>query len=421
MREQAKTRFDPFGPIFISNRKSDGASLATDLAWALRAHGLPVWHYETDQPPGDIEGRIEQAMAAGLSGAVILVTPEAAQSEVVRFVEVPRLLELQRSEASFAIAIATTIGADASSGESLKPDYEAPDRILGLRPGTLRGLKQYRYFERLDAVEIAAALANRRMALFRSTGAISIDVDIQTRESPGAWHSRAPLVIRLQPPDGGKRTPSRDSWQVFAPFVASLPGLLAEAGVAEVRFRGGSHLSAAVALGAALPTTTVWRVSVTGSDGSVWDDPGDGLAADVACESEQLAPGGHLAVMVDCVPGAAHNAFEGLVNQLQGQVGATLRIRAAHTDMVAPGQGAATANVIARRIRDEAAQRGTTGVHLAMRAPFPLALMLGRRLNTLEVALYEWEGDEGTGFYEPTIRVASGQGKGIEVTSERRP
>ncbi|MCE2511797.1 MAG: toll/interleukin-1 receptor domain-containing protein [Acidimicrobiia bacterium] len=48
---------DPRGPVFISYRQSDGREIAETLAWALRAAGVPVWHDQTDLPPGDTERR----------------------------------------------------------------------------------------------------------------------------------------------------------------------------------------------------------------------------------------------------------------------------------------------------------------------------------------------------------------------------
>jgi hypothetical protein len=119
---------------------------------------------------------------------------------------------------------------------------------------------------------------------------------------------------------------------------------------------------------------------------------------------------GHLAVMVDCVPGEAHDTFGELVARLGDDVCASLKLRACHDDMLDAARGAASASALARLIRDEAARRGTTIVHLAVRAPFPLALMLGRRLNTRELVLYEWEvGDSGPECVPP-LAVAPGRG-----------
>ena len=88
---------DPRGPVFVSYRTSDGSALATDTAWALRAAGVPVWHDQSDLPPGDTRNRLAEALGSGLSGAVLLVTPEIKHSEVVREIELPQLLQLSEN------------------------------------------------------------------------------------------------------------------------------------------------------------------------------------------------------------------------------------------------------------------------------------------------------------------------------------
>lgn len=75
---------DLLGPVFVSYWVSDGSAHALKLAWALRATGVPVWHDETDLPPGDTTRRLKEALASGLSGAVLVVTPEISRSTVVR-------------------------------------------------------------------------------------------------------------------------------------------------------------------------------------------------------------------------------------------------------------------------------------------------------------------------------------------------
>jgi hypothetical protein len=409
---EAVGRFDPLGPVFISYRTSDGADAAARLAWALRATGVPAWHDQHDLLPGDIEGRLEEALQAGLSGAVILVTPDVDRSEVVRFVEVARLLDLARSDARFSLAIANAVLTHDAPGEP-RLDHRAPDRLLGQRPGTLAGFKQYRYLEPAHADEIAAAMAMRRMTLIRESGASSLEIDIQTRETPGAWRSTAALVVRLPPPEDGRRVPAPAAWAVFAPFLGALPGLLAEAGVRDVRIRGGAHLSAAIALGAAIPVTSMWQVAVIAGDGRVWEEGSLGGPVDIGSEIDDIGRSGHLAAMVDCVPGEAHDTFGDLVDRLGGQVCAALRLRCCRDSMLDAIRGAATATALARLVRDEAARRRTTVVHLAIRAPFALALLLGRRLNTLELVLYEWEATADGPMYIPTLTVAPGRGSPV--------
>ena len=129
-------RVSPRGPVFLSHRHSDGADLALALAWALRASGVPVWLDQCDLPPGDTERRLEEALRSGLSGAVLLVTPDIAASSVVKEIELPHLLRLE-AEGTFTLSIASTIKAEAGG-----LDYSAPDHLLSRTVPDLKGLRQ---------------------------------------------------------------------------------------------------------------------------------------------------------------------------------------------------------------------------------------------------------------------------------------
>lgn len=97
---------DSHGPVFLSHRRSDGGPLAHELAWELRGIGVPVWHDLTDLPPGDTRRRLEEALGGGLSGSVLIVTPEIQDSEVVREIELPWLIDLEEhSEFTFAYRV----------------------------------------------------------------------------------------------------------------------------------------------------------------------------------------------------------------------------------------------------------------------------------------------------------------------------
>ena len=93
--KNGSSRVSPRGPVFLSYRHSDGAELAVALAWALRSAGVPVWLDRSDLPPGDTERRLEEAMQSGLSGAVLLVTPDIGASSVIKNIELPHLLALE--------------------------------------------------------------------------------------------------------------------------------------------------------------------------------------------------------------------------------------------------------------------------------------------------------------------------------------
>lgn len=95
------------GPVFISYRWSDGARLAVDAARRLRAAGVPVWLDRSDLPPGDIDNRLHEALAGGLSGGVLVATSGVKTSRAVLDVEAPELLRLGEDPA-FTLVVLNT-------------------------------------------------------------------------------------------------------------------------------------------------------------------------------------------------------------------------------------------------------------------------------------------------------------------------
>jgi SMODS-associated and fused to various effectors sensor domain/TIR domain len=394
----------PLGPTFVSYRASDGGNHAESLAWTLRAAGVPVWHDQTDLPPGDTRERLVEALASGLSGAVLVVTPEIAASQVVRDIEVPALRMLA-ADPGFSLAIASAIE-DLSHPGHL--DYEAPDRLLGLPADSLRPFKQYRIPG--DIGTIARELARRRMRVHRELGQVVLEINLQTRLEAHAEVSGSGLVVRTRPPTDGRRCPPVGIWPPLADFLRDLPQL-AEASAGErLLVRGGAHLSVAFALGAALPTTTRWPMTVEGSDRQPWDG-GAATGVEIQERFETRDSGSVPAVCVDLVPTPApvatfdehvkHHAYRGV-----------LWINPARREPLPPAAGAGTADAISDCIRRAAAACGTNRVDLFLRVPFPMAVFLGRRLNTLEVTLYEWEDGIVPPRYVATATVAAGRGGG---------
>ena len=216
------SRVSPRGPVFLSYRHSDGADLAMALAWALRASVVPVWLDRSDLPPGDTERRLEEAMQSGLSGAVLVVTPDIARSSVIKDVELPHLLRLEAEEA-FTLSIVSTIEAEAGG-----LDYSAPDRLLSRIVPDLRGLRQDPALTSRDIANIARSHCRQRMEALRagieSAGQV-IDMNLQTRIVPSAIGPYGDLVVRLRPPTPGDRRPHRQGLEDLRLFLSDLPHL----------------------------------------------------------------------------------------------------------------------------------------------------------------------------------------------------
>ena len=408
---------DPRGPVFISYRQSDGRAIAVALAWALRAAGVPVWHDQTDLPPGDTDRRLAEALSSGLSGAVLVVTPDIAHSEPIRDIELPRLLELEK-HAEFTLAVGSTVERHHGIG---RLDYSAPDRLLGLPTGTVERLNQKPVAAADERVALAHAMSRQRMENLRpdvqqSSGLLT--VDIQTRVPPFAGGMDGDLVLRLRPPSEGERRPHRGGLYDLKRFLGRLPQLVAIAGAKAVRVRGGAHLSVACALGAALPTTLMGTVEVLDTQGGRWtltgqapSPVGDRLCVPVTPPVYNFDDGPVL-VYIDLLPQQSDVAFTQFPDRDQTFAGVA-DLRYAGEGLLDPDQAAAIVGELAADIRSLANTHHTTEVHLLLRCPYPIALLLGRTLNTLTVHLYEWEDGGGAGpspLYVPSVVLRSGAG-----------
>ena len=411
---------DPRGPVFISYRHSDGSAMAASLAWALRAAGVPVWHDVTDLPPGDTERRLEEALASGLSGAVLLVTPEIEESQVIRDIELPRLLTLEKNP-EFTLAVGSAVEESDGSGSL---DYSAPDRLLQQLPGTLKRLNQRRVASAEEWTDLASTLNRQRLARLRpeiqAAGRVLL-VDMQTRVPPVAAAQDGDLVLRLRPPLDGERRPHPGGLEDLRRFLEELPLLIATAGARAIRVRGGAHLSVACALGAALPTTLVGTVEVVDTRGHTWALSGQASApvGERLCEAvtppEYNYERGSVLVFIDLLPQRSDAAFDAMLRSDQAVFAGVLHLRPRGDGLLMPGDAAAIVGDLNAEIRALANTHRTTEVHLLLRCPYPVAVLLGRTLNTLTVHLYEWEdsSDEDTGLnprYVPSVVLRPGSG-----------
>ena len=421
---------DPRGPVFISYRQSDGSALASDTAWAFRAAGVPVWHDRSDLLPGDTERRLAEALESGLSGAVLLVTPEIEHSRVVRDIELPQLLELEKNE-GFTLSVLSAL-----EREPGKLDYNAPDRLLAQRKGTLGRLKQEPVGTKRQRADAARAQCHQRMQAVRkdveAAGRV-VTIDLQTRIPPFATRIDADLVLRLRPPTDGARRPHYQGLDDLKSFLGDLPQLVALAGAEHATVRGGAHLSAAYALGAALPTTLVGRIEVVDTAGEIWALTGNAPVPEergqlLSVESSHTAASstGTVLVYLDLLPTRSDAAFEDFVAESAGRFANAFHVRPVRGGNLRPEEAAAIAGEASQIIRDLAGQFRTSDVHLLLRCPWGAALLLGRTLNTIRVYLYEWEdgtdqdGNPAKPRYLPSLVVRSGAG-GSPIESVLQP
>jgi len=410
--------------VLISYRQSDGTSTAVALAWLLRAAGVPVWQDQTDLPPGDTNERLAEALDGGLSGACLVTTEDIAKSGVVRTIELPELLDLARDPA-FTLVVANNVRkAQPSTGL----DYGAPDRLLG-QPAKLAAFKQYPADTRAGLIQIVGELLDARAARVRSrhelTGPEQLRISVQTRGRPQAHPGDgADLSLRLRPAAHG-RLPDADGLVDLQATLPLLPRALGKAAATAVRVTGGAHLSVAFAFGAALPTTLLPTLVVEDGTRGVWSCgsvsmTGTEVLTHVAAHGMRplKATGVRREVLayVDLLPTPSDAAFTRLL--AENEFDAHEHVRPTIGGLLDPASSGPLIEEIADRLRSLVQRHDHARLHLLLRCPFPVAVLLGRLCNTLRVVVYEWDDTEFPGDpdarprYVPTLQVQATHAQG---------
>lgn len=416
---------DPADPVFISYRQKDGTDIAAELAWLLRAAGTPVWRDRDDLPPGDTETRLKQAIAAGISGGVLVTTPDVANSRIVKMLEAPHLLELHRDHEIFALGITNAVRTKHGG-----TDYDAPDRLLELRPGTLSGVDQHSS-ERDGLLALVRGLVWHRIASLREKMEATdhtFHLSLQTRNTPQVYdRTGAELDVRLRPSDN-ERLPSAEGLQDLKDTIGLLPDSVTRSGVHRLSVAGGGHLSVAFAVGAALPSSRIGQMEVIDQQCATWAS--DGEARFFAQPQVQIADEGHnqsaitmgrpsVAVYVDLLPQRSDAAFARYIEDFGPFHAAWRHLTSVSGALLAPSDAGTLAAEVAAHIRALSNDNSNAEVHLLLRCPFPLALLIGRLTNTLRFVVHEWDnsdpldGEDYRARYVPVLRVRTSANAGV--------
>lgn len=114
----------------------------------------------------------------------------------------------------------------------------------------------------------------------------------------------------------------------------------------------------------------------------------------------------------DLLPQRSDPAFSDLV--ADSDFAGVAHLRPVDDGLLDPTSAAHIVGELTSTIRELADHHRTTEVHLLLRCPYPIAVLLGRSLNTLTVHLYEWEDSDDADHrgprYVPSLVLRSGAG-----------
>lgn len=395
------TGTDIFGPLFLSYRQHDGSEIVTQLAWSLRAVGIPVWRDKDDLPPGDTANRLGEAIDSGLSGAALVITEDIVNSSIVRSIEAPKLIELHRNDSRFQLLIAN----DVSQGTG-SPDYSAPDKLLGRVKDDLKGVDQ-------SATSMEGLLAITRKALMhrmvqhratvKKNGAFKLT--IQTRNIGQVYdRTGAQLDIRVRR-SNHEKLPDPAGLEDLRRTLGLLPDAVTSTGASMVQVGGGAHVSVAFTLGSALPSSRIGKLEVIDQRSDVWTSGPEAtvpetpkLLFDETEHSKALSSDGQprVAVYVDLLSTRSDTAFERYLQEYGNGLAAYGVIRSPRRGLLDPAHAGELASEVAGLIRKISSEHANARVDLLLAVPFGLAILVGRLSNTLRVRVFEWDNSDAT-------------------------
>ncbi len=401
---------DPSGKVFLSYRRSR-LDEARCLVAALHDLGVPTWQDVDDLAEAPTEAELRRVLGeAEIGGGLLWLTPEVADSAMIRQVEVPLLLDRARRGDSFFVVPALAGGLDyAGAAAALDPAASLED----LRRWKLRKLERQPLGTE-DARQVARWVLERRIAALHEHLPVGapLRLVLDTRPAP-AWTSGTALLL-----DWTARFQAREATPA-AWTTHLLPALADAAATVErlapgrpIQATGKAAIPAAVALGATFLAPRgiqiAWQQPDEKVGPSLWSlgAPSQPSGFRIETRPDDLAAK-DLAVLVS-VADSVDRAFGACRTELP-PFRAIVRVfmpdpetgRPARYELKNPGEATDIAFRLRDAIRAARAEYGKDGTaHLFLAVPPGLAMLIGQLLNTLSAAqTYEFVPQGDTGRY----------------------
>ena len=417
---------DPRGRCFLSYRRSrsDEAEL---LIAALHDFGVPTWQDITDLREESTESALRGVVDdPSIASAVLWITPDVAESHVIRQIEAPGFINRARLGDAFYVVPVCAGGVDYGDAGIVIDPAHSLETIPGwnlckipIESGGSR--KRFRRRTPSPSINAAHAKALASRVLKRRVQAIHAGVPAEdpirvraVSRTPPVKAIPADLVFDWRHNFDGRRAPL-ESWseQILPGLKTAVDGLLETASIRRVVCEGFVPLAGAVAIGATflqpLGLRVSWQQTIPGGESQEWglqsapaEVPlettvfdGDPLESDLAVLVSVNAntEGGFAASRAD-LPG-----FRSIVHIHAPE---KHPFRLAHG-----GEALCVAERVVEEIksaRDRLRNRG--GTHLFLSCPAGLAFLIGQLSNQfMPMQTYEFDPESHGGRYYPAALI----------------
>ena len=373
---------------------------------ALRDRGVPTWRDLDDLGPGPTEDElIEILKDEEIAGAVMLVSPEVATSNMVRVVEAPAILDRFQAGDGFLLKVVL-----------INLTYDAVDGVLD-RPGAFQELNRFDIdritkgtLEAEDARRVAKAVVKQRLAAVRRNDPDGeFSVGLYSRRSPGTKG----YVLRhdLTPYFEGREATTEAYGKIEAALYDAATALAATGDKISVVARGNAALPLGVLFGAVYSPFVfdlIWKQAAPGAPETDWSlrSGVEDVAVAVRSTRSNLASE-DLVLAVSINADVDHAATEYLeAARLSPRATVSVGLKQGplkRGETLSPQQGlkvALEAIEAARRQKTELRMK-RANLHLFLACPLSLAILIGQNLNTFGTCtVYEHFSDQ-TPSYAP--------------------
>ncbi len=411
----------PNGKLFVSYRRTRQAEVDRLVRW-LHLLGVPTWQDISDLSHGQTEREIPQVLSdEGISGTLLFLTPEVAESSMMRQVEIPAILDRAARDPGFAFLPVMAGGLSYEKvGEVVGPQVRQPSSW------NLGPLIQSNPMSDEDSRLTAARALKLRVAALRATRGRDEAFNIQLNTwGPREAESNADLCLNWYPEFNEltkRTTASEGAWLArLLPALTTVKTCLAEQGCTRLSIKGQMSLSTAFAAGNTLRApagfSVEWQQEFNGNT-EAWTLSAQGAAQSAAVHLERY--GGRLeatdiAVLVsltrDVRPAfrQSASACPSMRDVLHLHIpGREFDSVLNESDVVGAARGTMRA---LDRVLNELGVQGT--VHFFVSAPAGFCFFLGQLSNTLgRVIVYEHAAGAEIPYVQGVSLNASGSGRG---------
>ncbi len=398
---------DPTGRCFLSYRRIRKDEAAV-LIMAQHDHGIPTWQDVRDLGSVPTEDEIRSVLEdPNTASAVLLITPEVADSVIMRNVEIPKIIKRSEARDGFFVVPVIAGGLDyADAGKVANSQLSAQnlaDWNLEKVPNAVLSPSH--------AAQIARRVLTQRLQAIHSCHSPEMPLQV------GFFVRRAPalepgIALRLDWSErfAGKEATQNVWEQQLLPALAHVAETIRRhAPGREVHAHGLPTLPAALAFGCQFLVTSglraSWRQIMPGQSSQLWGIEAERVPTDfVARIFSKTTSSSDVAVLVSVT-----DTVEPLFAESQSSLPPLRAI--AHVSATggypytieSAGEAVDIAMRVQEAMRELRRQYGRIGtVHLFAAVPAGLAMLIGQLLNTFSsVQTYEHVATDEASAYRP--------------------